>query len=101
VRKRCNHPLRPRSFLRQLISPDQLIITLARRGRAIRSATITAALTELVAADLVAGTGEDHQQHWVALPTVWLPAPNEGLSPEMDQFTGPVSSPRRFRHRYG
>ena len=48
---------------------DQLTVTLATRSRAVRPDTIGAALAELVAADLVAGAGEDHQQRWAALPT--------------------------------
>jgi hypothetical protein len=48
---------------------DQLTAALAEQGRAIRPATIQIALGELVAAELVAGTGEDGQQRWRALPT--------------------------------
>jgi predicted ArsR family transcriptional regulator len=48
---------------------DELTAALANQGRAIRSATVQVALTELVAADLVASTGENGQQRWQALPT--------------------------------
>jgi integrase len=48
---------------------DQLTAALAEYGRAIRPATIQVALGELVAAELVASTGEDGQQRWRALPT--------------------------------
>jgi len=48
---------------------NELTIALARRGRAIRPATIQVALGELVVAELVAGAGEDAQQRWRALPT--------------------------------
>jgi integrase len=48
---------------------DQLTTALAEHGRAIRPATIQVALGELVAAELVASTGEDGQQRWRALPT--------------------------------
>jgi predicted ArsR family transcriptional regulator len=47
---------------------DQLTAGLAEYGRAIRPATIQVALGELVAAELVASTGEDGQQRWRALP---------------------------------
>ena len=47
---------------------DQLTAALAEHGRAIRPATIQVALDELVAAELVASTGEDSQQRWRALP---------------------------------
>src|SRR4029453_16182815 len=47
---------------------DQLTAGLAEEGRAIRPATIQVALGELVAAELVASTGEDGQR-WRALPT--------------------------------
>jgi integrase len=47
---------------------DQLTTALAEHGRAIRPATIQVALGELVAAELVASTGEDGQQRWRALP---------------------------------
>jgi integrase len=49
---------------------EQLTATLADHGRAIRPATIQVALAELVAAELVAGAGEDGQQRWLPLPTV-------------------------------
>ena len=48
---------------------DQLTAALAEHGRAVRPATIQVALGELVAAELVASTGEDGQQRWWALPT--------------------------------
>ena len=48
---------------------DQLTNGLAEHGRAIRPATIQVALGELVAAELVASTGEDGQQQWRASPT--------------------------------
>jgi hypothetical protein len=48
---------------------NELAVALANRGRAIRPATIQVALGELVAAELVASTGEDGQQRWRALPT--------------------------------
>jgi len=48
---------------------DQLTETLATHGRAIRSATMGAALAELVEADLVASAGEDSEQRWAVLPT--------------------------------
>ena len=47
---------------------DQLTAALAEHGRAIWPATIQVALDELVAAELVASTGEDSQQRWRALP---------------------------------
>jgi predicted ArsR family transcriptional regulator len=52
---------------------DQLTTALANHGRAIRPATIQVALDELVAAELVASTGEDSQQRWRALPTARNP----------------------------
>jgi integrase len=48
---------------------DQLTAALAEHGRAIRPATIQVALGELVAAELVASTGEDGRQRWRALRT--------------------------------
>ena len=48
---------------------DQLTAALAEHGRAIQPATIQVALGELVAAELVASTGEDAQQRWRALRT--------------------------------
>ena len=48
---------------------DQLTAALAEDGRAIRPATIQVALGELVAAELVASTGDDGHQRWRALPT--------------------------------
>jgi integrase len=48
---------------------NELAAALANRGRAIRPATLQVALEELVAAELVAGAGEDGQQRWRALPT--------------------------------
>jgi hypothetical protein len=48
---------------------DQLTAALAEHGRAIRPATIQVALGELVAAKLIASTGEDgQQQRWRAVP---------------------------------
>jgi hypothetical protein len=52
---------------------DQLTAALAEHGRAIRPATIQVALGELVAAELVASTGEDAQQRWRALRTAGDP----------------------------
>jgi integrase len=52
---------------------DQLTAGLAEHGRAIRPATIQVALGELVAAELVASTGEDGQQRWRALRTAGDP----------------------------
>jgi integrase len=48
---------------------DQLTAVLAERGRAVRLATVQAALGELVAAGLVADVGEDAERRWLALPT--------------------------------
>ena len=48
---------------------NELTAALAEYGRAIRPATIQVALGELVAAELVASTGEDGQQRWLALST--------------------------------
>jgi predicted ArsR family transcriptional regulator len=48
---------------------EQLTAALAAQGRAIRPATVQAALGELVAAGLVADVDEDADQRWPALPT--------------------------------
>jgi hypothetical protein len=48
---------------------DQLTAALAGRGRAVRPATVQAALGELAAAGLVADVGEDAERRWRALPT--------------------------------
>jgi hypothetical protein len=48
---------------------DELVAALADHGRAVRPATVQVAVDELVAAELVAGTGEDSQQRWRALAT--------------------------------
>jgi hypothetical protein len=48
---------------------DQISAALAERGRAVRPTTVQVALSELVAAELVADVDEDADQRWLALPT--------------------------------
>jgi integrase len=69
---------------------NELTAALANRGRAIRPATIQVALGELVAAELVASTGEDGQLRWRALPTARDP-----LLEAVD-----LRGPHDFRHTY-
>jgi integrase len=52
---------------------DQLTTALANHGRAIRPTTVHVALSELVAAELVADADRDDQQRWRSLPTARNP----------------------------